>query len=416
MKPLLAAIRFLTIVPVPGNWGTAEEDLAGSVPLFPVVGLLLGAVAAGAGLGPGAGGAAAGGRRRAGRRPAELLRLPAPGRAGRHGRRFLSSRSRERILEIMKDSHIGAMGVIAIVCVLLVKFAALASLPAGAALAGRAADAAGRALRDRGAHGPVALCPAEGLGSVFYRRRPRWAAVWAAAVLAAAAWASWAFAGPLGQPARERPAGRTPPRPARWRPRGRPNAAGGDRTCSPIRPAGRRATGPCAIRWRIARPAASAVRPAKARRQGATPSAANFNSNTQTMAITPIAPTWLSFMISRIRSRERELKKPSAVSESPSRCRQPEKLSKRMMIAAPTSIGDATSDKAQATAAATPPTNRPTTGNQGTLPARSSSAVPQLPGRGKIVRNRRAAKSCFMASPSRRGPSTRGPRRTWPLR
>ena len=43
---------------------------------------------------------------------------------------FFSSRSRERILEIMKDSHIGAMGVIAIVCVLLVKFAALASLPA----------------------------------------------------------------------------------------------------------------------------------------------------------------------------------------------------------------------------------------------------------------------------------------------
>ena len=47
MKPLLAAIRFLTILPVPGAWGTAEEDLGRSVPWFPVIGLLLGAAAAG---------------------------------------------------------------------------------------------------------------------------------------------------------------------------------------------------------------------------------------------------------------------------------------------------------------------------------------------------------------------------------
>ena len=26
MKPLLAALRFLTILPLPGTWGTAEED------------------------------------------------------------------------------------------------------------------------------------------------------------------------------------------------------------------------------------------------------------------------------------------------------------------------------------------------------------------------------------------------------
>jgi len=42
---------------------------------------------------------------------------------------FLSSRRRERILEIMKDSHVGAMGVIAIFCVLALKIAALAALP-----------------------------------------------------------------------------------------------------------------------------------------------------------------------------------------------------------------------------------------------------------------------------------------------
>jgi adenosylcobinamide-GDP ribazoletransferase len=47
MRSLLAALRFLTIVPIPGNWGTAEDDIAGSVPWFPVIGLLLGGVAAG---------------------------------------------------------------------------------------------------------------------------------------------------------------------------------------------------------------------------------------------------------------------------------------------------------------------------------------------------------------------------------
>ncbi len=46
MKQFLAAIRFLTILPLPGDWGAAESDLAGSVPFFPVVGLLLGGLAA----------------------------------------------------------------------------------------------------------------------------------------------------------------------------------------------------------------------------------------------------------------------------------------------------------------------------------------------------------------------------------
>jgi len=38
---------------------------------------------------------------------------------------LLSSRPRETNLEIMEDSHTGAMGVIAIVCALLLKFASL---------------------------------------------------------------------------------------------------------------------------------------------------------------------------------------------------------------------------------------------------------------------------------------------------
>jgi adenosylcobinamide-GDP ribazoletransferase len=185
MKRLLAALRFLTIVPLPGSWGTAEEDLAGSVVWFPVVGLLLGVLAAAA---------------------AWALSLTAPplvaaaaivvilacfsGCLHLDGLSdtadgFFSSRSRERILEIMRDSHIGAMGVIAIVCVLLLKFAALASpLAAGLwpvvllmPLAGRCALVLHIAM--------LPYARPEGLGNVFYRRRPRWAAAWAALVLAA---------------------------------------------------------------------------------------------------------------------------------------------------------------------------------------------------------------------------------------
>lgn len=43
---------------------------------------------------------------------------------------FLSSRSREKILEIMHDSRIGVMGVLAIAAWSLMKFAAFATLPA----------------------------------------------------------------------------------------------------------------------------------------------------------------------------------------------------------------------------------------------------------------------------------------------
>jgi adenosylcobinamide-GDP ribazoletransferase len=184
MKPLFAALRFLTIVPVPGGWGTAEEDLARSVPWFPIIGLLLGAAAAGL---------------------AWVLSWAAPPMVAAAvlvvvllsfsgclhldgladaADGFLSSRPRERILEIMKDSHIGAMGVIAIVCLVLLKFASLASLPAGTLwptvllmpLAGRSAIVVHMAL--------LPYARSSGLGAIFYRRRPLWAAAWAVGVLA----------------------------------------------------------------------------------------------------------------------------------------------------------------------------------------------------------------------------------------
>src|SRR5690349_16753637 len=45
MKRLLAAFRFFTVIPVPGTFGTGEDDLAGCVQYIPIVGLVIGAIA-----------------------------------------------------------------------------------------------------------------------------------------------------------------------------------------------------------------------------------------------------------------------------------------------------------------------------------------------------------------------------------
>lgn len=177
MKSFVAALRFLTILPIPGSCGTAEDELACSVGWFPLVGLLLGGTAAGA---------------------AFLLSMAAPplvsavvlvvllmsfsgclhldGLADTADG-FLSSRSRERILEIMKDSHVGAMGVIAIVGTLMLKFAALASaegcelwaISLMMPLAGRCAIVVEMAL--------LPNARPDGMLSVFARGRPRWSAL-----------------------------------------------------------------------------------------------------------------------------------------------------------------------------------------------------------------------------------------------
>jgi len=188
MKPLLAAIRFLTIVPIPGTWGTAEEDLARSVPFFPVVGLLLGASAAGF-----AWGVSLSASPMLSAALLVVILLSFSGCLHLDGLAdtadgFLSSRPREQILEIMKDSRTGTMGVAAIVCVLLVKFASLASLPGDMfwpvallmPVAGRSAIVVQMAI--------LPYARPSGLGSAFYRRPPRWSAIWAAAILAALAW------------------------------------------------------------------------------------------------------------------------------------------------------------------------------------------------------------------------------------
>jgi len=168
-----AAFRFLTIIPLPGTLGTSEQELTGATPFFPVVGLLLGSAAV----------------------PVvwclQLLFPPLVTAilttalllafsGGLHldgladtADGFFSSRPRERILEIMRDSASGAMGVIALILLLLLKVACLDSLSTALLpvvflmpLAGRTALLLLMALL------PYAR-PDGGLGLVFYSRRSR---------------------------------------------------------------------------------------------------------------------------------------------------------------------------------------------------------------------------------------------------
>jgi adenosylcobinamide-GDP ribazoletransferase len=193
LASFLAAMRFLTIVPL--SWRCEQDGrfFAASVAWFPVLGLLIGLVCA------------------------ALISVlthffPTPvvavaaivllaGVSGclhldglaDSGDGLLSARTRERILEIMRDSHTGAMGVIALVVVLLGKFAALSSLSSSTLLftlivmplAGRCAIVLTMACL------PYAR-PGEGLGRLFYSPSTRWAALWAMVVLAAVlSWSGW---------------------------------------------------------------------------------------------------------------------------------------------------------------------------------------------------------------------------------
>lgn len=180
MAPFIAAIRFLTIFPLPGNYGTGQDELAVSIPFFPIVGLGLGAIAWGlswifqiffppmltATLMTCVLLAFSGGLHLDG------LADTADG--------FFSARSRKRILGIMRDSHIGVMGVIALVMVLLLKFSSLATLDRAEVMravllmpiAGRCAIVIFMALL------PYAR-PQGGLATLFYSNRSRLAGLWA---------------------------------------------------------------------------------------------------------------------------------------------------------------------------------------------------------------------------------------------
>lgn len=188
MNGLLAALRFLTVLPLPGDSGSRAEDLPASLPFFPVVGLILGAGAAvlafyGSVLVP----------------PAPLSVLIVGYLAfmsrGLHldgladtADGLMGSHQRQRMLEIMRDSRVGAMGVIAVFCVLAVKGASLASCERHALW--RAAlilPVAGRSAVVM-AMGLLPYARPEGAGTAFYQDRPCAAAIFAVLLALATGW------------------------------------------------------------------------------------------------------------------------------------------------------------------------------------------------------------------------------------
>ena len=196
MVRFLAALRFLTILPVPGKLGSTKEAMVGSVPFFPLVGLLIGAVAAAAAFGLSDVFSAA-----VTAVLTVVVLLGASGGFHLDGLSdtfdgLLSARPKERILEILRDSHVGVMGVIAIVCVLALKIAALASLDRSVLwravflmpVGGRCAMVVALVLL------PAAR-PGDGLGSLFCKTSRPVHAILGILVLAVAAWLTATYAG-----------------------------------------------------------------------------------------------------------------------------------------------------------------------------------------------------------------------------
>jgi adenosylcobinamide-GDP ribazoletransferase len=126
--PLFAGLAFLTILPVPRGWCGERRDLERSRVWFPLIGLLIGLLVASCD---------AGATALLPVLPASVLTVLAmvaiSGALHLDGLAdtadgFLSARPRARILEIMRDSRVGPMGVLAIAGMLLLKVAAVASL------------------------------------------------------------------------------------------------------------------------------------------------------------------------------------------------------------------------------------------------------------------------------------------------
>lgn len=129
MKGFIAAVQFLTIVPLLKGFRATDETLGNSVAYFPLVGLLIGILLFLCN---------------------ELLGLFLPIHVGCiliialliiltgaiHLDGFVDTldglaggRKRERVLEIMRDSRIGAIGVIGVIVLLLIKYLSLVNLP-----------------------------------------------------------------------------------------------------------------------------------------------------------------------------------------------------------------------------------------------------------------------------------------------
>lgn len=127
IRKFLASVSLLSILPL-GKFMPNEKDLRGIVDYYPAAGLLFALIFYGIGMG----------LKFLPLLPAALLAALLPeaftkcfhldGLADTADA-FLSGRSREQKLEIMKDSRIGTMGVAAIFSILSMKFAFFASIP-----------------------------------------------------------------------------------------------------------------------------------------------------------------------------------------------------------------------------------------------------------------------------------------------
>ncbi|GFO53327.1 adenosylcobinamide-GDP ribazoletransferase [Geomonas sp. Red276] len=130
MRLLVLAFQFLTIVPIPIAVRCEERDLGRSMSFFPLVGLALGAMLAGADylLSPVL-------PRAVGDLLLVVLVTVVTGALHLDGLSDvcdgLAARgSRERFLAVMKDSRVGAVGAVALVLALGLKYQALLALPA----------------------------------------------------------------------------------------------------------------------------------------------------------------------------------------------------------------------------------------------------------------------------------------------
>lgn len=164
---LVNAFTFLTVIPVPAAITPGEFDLGATLPWFPLIGALVGAIGGGVrvGLTPVLGSAAA---------SALAIAAMVVVTAALHLDGFadccdgLAARGdRERRLAIMHDSRLGSYGIVAIVCWALTLYATLTALSATHALL--ALTAAGAGSRFAAVlHGRLAApARSEGLGAAL---------------------------------------------------------------------------------------------------------------------------------------------------------------------------------------------------------------------------------------------------------
>ncbi|MHB8809443.1 MAG: adenosylcobinamide-GDP ribazoletransferase [Desulfobulbaceae bacterium] len=196
LRNCVAAFRFLTILPFPGSFGSAGDDLRGSLPWFSLVGLVLGGIgAAGACL------------------AWQILPVPVAavvltffllsfsGAMHLDGLAdsadgFFSARGRQEMLAIMRDSRIGVMGVVALVLILLLKTACLGTLsPDAVVRAGLLIPLAGRCALVLMVSLLPYVRPEGGLATTLYAGRSFPAVLLALMVLVFAGYAVLGFLG-----------------------------------------------------------------------------------------------------------------------------------------------------------------------------------------------------------------------------